>query len=51
MKPIRVLIIEDSTVVREFLCHIIAQDPRLVVVGSISSAEEAFKIIEKPKTI
>jgi two-component system chemotaxis response regulator CheB len=47
MKQIRVLIVEDSRVVREFLEHIIQQDPRLQVVGSVESGEEALRILDR----
>jgi two-component system, chemotaxis family, protein-glutamate methylesterase/glutaminase len=42
---IRVLIVEDSRVIREFLEYIIGQDSRLKVVGSIGSAEEALRVL------
>ncbi|MEP7352588.1 MAG: chemotaxis-specific protein-glutamate methyltransferase CheB [Acidobacteriota bacterium] len=42
---IRVLIVEDSLVIREFLEYIIGQDPRLEVVGSVGSAEEALRLL------
>ena len=35
MKKIRVLIVEDSKVIREFLEHIIGNDPRLEIVGAV----------------
>lgn len=41
------MIIEDSRVVREFLEHIIGRDPRLQVVASVASGEEALKVIHK----
>src|ERR1700686_3276581 len=44
MKRIRVLIVEDSQVIREFLQHIIARDPRLEVAGAVESAEEALRV-------
>lgn len=47
MKRIAVMIIEDSRVVREFLEHIISRDPRLQVVASVSSGEEALEVIHK----
>lgn len=47
MKKVRVLIVEDSAVVREFLRHIIGRDPRLEVVASVESAEEALRILER----
>lgn len=45
MKKIRVLIVEDSPVVRELLRHIVDQDPRLEVAAAVGSAEEALKVI------
>ncbi len=47
MKKIRVLIIEDSPVIRQFLGHVIACDPRLEVAGAVESGEEALRILEK----
>lgn len=47
MKKIRVLIIEDSPVVRELLVHIIGSDSRLEVVGAAASAEEGLKLLEQ----
>jgi two-component system chemotaxis response regulator CheB len=45
MPKIRVLIVEDSHVVREFLQFLIAQDPRLEVAAAVESAEDALQII------
>lgn len=39
---IRVMIVEDSAVVRELLCHIIGEDPRFEVVAAVDSAEAAL---------
>jgi two-component system chemotaxis response regulator CheB len=47
MRKIRVLIVEDSKVIREFLEHIIGNDPRLEIVGSVESAEEALEILAR----
>ncbi len=47
MKKIRVLIIEDSGVIREFLKHIISRDPRLEVAAAVETAEEAFALLPK----
>jgi two-component system chemotaxis response regulator CheB len=46
IKRVRVLIVEDSRVVREFLEHIIGRDPRLEIAGSVGSAEEALRILK-----
>lgn len=47
MKKIRVLIVEDSGVVREFLQYLIGQDPRLEVAAAVGSAEEALGILDQ----
>src|ERR1700752_2873174 len=47
MKKIRVLIVEDSAVIREFLEYIIRQDPRLEIVGAVGTAEEALRIFDR----
>jgi two-component system, chemotaxis family, protein-glutamate methylesterase/glutaminase len=47
MKKIRVLIIEDSKVMRQFLEHIIGLDPRLEIAASVESAEEALRILDR----
>lgn len=46
MKKIRVMIVEDSRVVREFLESLIGGDPRLEVVASVDSAEAALRILD-----
>jgi two-component system, chemotaxis family, protein-glutamate methylesterase/glutaminase len=47
VKKIRVMIVEDSDVIREFLGDIIGQDPRLEVAASVGSAEEALSILRR----
>jgi len=47
MKKIRVLIVEDSRVIRQFLEHIIARDPRLEIAGAVETAEEALRILDR----
>ncbi len=42
---VKVMVVEDSLVVRQLLVHIIASDPRLVVAAAVSSAEEALREI------
>ena len=42
---VRVMVVEDSLVVRQLLVHIIASDPRLLVAAAVSSAEEALQEI------
>lgn len=46
MKKIRVLIVEDSPVVRELLLHIVGTDPRFEIIAAVGSAEEALKGLE-----
>lgn len=45
MPAIRVLIIEDSAVVRSLLEHTIKRDPRLEVAASVASAEEGIRLL------
>jgi two-component system, chemotaxis family, protein-glutamate methylesterase/glutaminase len=46
MKPVRVLIVEDSPVVREHLRRIISADPRLTVAGVAQSGEQALAMVD-----
>lgn len=47
MKRVRVLIVEDSTVVRELLRHLVARDPRLEVAAAVATAEEALDLLPR----
>ena len=47
MKKIRVMIVEDSDVIRQYLEHIISCDPRLEVVAAVSSGEEALRRLRR----
>ncbi|HEX3744193.1 MAG TPA: chemotaxis-specific protein-glutamate methyltransferase CheB [Bryobacteraceae bacterium] len=47
MRPVRVLIVEDSAVVREHLRNIISADPRLQVAGMAGSGEEALAMVDQ----
>ncbi len=47
VKKARVLIVEDSAVVRELLQFLIARDPRLEVAAAVGSAEEALRILDR----
>ncbi|MBI5606303.1 MAG: chemotaxis-specific protein-glutamate methyltransferase CheB [Deltaproteobacteria bacterium] len=51
--PIRVLIVDDSPVVRELLAYILNSDPGIRVIGTAGNGEEALKAIqhEKPDVI
>ena len=43
--PLRVMLVEDSLVVRELLRHIVGRDPRLEVVAAVASGEEALAVL------
>ena len=43
---VRVMLVEDSLVVRELLRHIVGRDPRLDVVAAVASGEEALAAID-----
>jgi two-component system, chemotaxis family, protein-glutamate methylesterase/glutaminase len=44
---IRVLVVEDSAVVREFLLHILGSDPKINVAGIARDGEEALAAVER----
>lgn len=46
---IKVLIVEDSPVVRELLIHILSYDPNLQVIGTAKDGEEAIKEVRDKK--
>jgi two-component system, chemotaxis family, protein-glutamate methylesterase/glutaminase len=46
---IRVLIVDDSLVVREFLQHILSSDPDIQVVGMARDGEEAVRLVHRIK--
>ena len=46
-RPLRVMIVEDSAVVRTLICHIVESDPRLSVIAAVGTAEEAIARIEE----
>ena len=43
---IKVLIVEDSQVVREFLTYILSSDPDIQVIGTASNGEEAIRAVQ-----
>src|SRR6266446_689606 len=47
MAKIRVMIVEDSLVVREFLQYLIGNDPRLEVAAVVDNAEKALRMLER----
>ncbi len=42
---IKVLIVEDSQVVRDFLTYILSSDPAIQVIGTASNGEEAIQAV------
>jgi two-component system chemotaxis response regulator CheB len=44
---IRVLVVEDSPTVREFLLQILCSDPAIEVVGTAETGEEALEAVER----
>ena len=46
MQLIKVLIVEDSPVVREFLVYILSSDPCIQVVGTANNGEEAIEAVK-----
>src|SRR3970040_938170 len=49
MLLIKVLVVEDSRVVREFLVHILGSDPGIRVVGTAHDGEEALESIARKR--
>lgn len=47
MEKIHVMIVEDSSVVRQFLTHVIGSDPRLEVVAAVDSGEAALRVLHR----
>lgn len=45
--PVRVMIVEDSAVVRRLLVHIVSRDPRLQVAAEVESGEEALREVHR----
>lgn len=46
---IRVLVVEDLAVMREFLVYILSSDPEIRVVGAVSNGEEAVESLQQIK--
>lgn len=46
MTPVRVMLVEDSLVVRELLRYIVSRDPRLELVAAVPSGEEALATLQ-----
>ncbi len=46
---IKVLIVEDSPVVREFLVHILSSDKKIQVIGTANNGKEAIEAVKRRK--
>ena len=46
---IKVLVVEDSSVVRELLVHILGADPDIQVIGTANNGEEALQAVKREK--
>jgi len=46
---IKVLVVEDSAVVRELLVHLLNSDPEMTVVGTAHNGEEALEFVKRHK--
>jgi two-component system chemotaxis response regulator CheB len=46
---IRVLVVEDTPVVQEFLVHILNSDPEIQVIGTANNGEEAVEAVKQKK--
>lgn len=46
---IKVLVVEDSPVVREFLVHVLNSDPGIRVIGTAADGEEALEAVRRMK--
>lgn len=44
---IRLLIVEDSNVVREFLVHVLSSDPQIEVIATARDGEEALELVAR----
>lgn len=44
-RPVDVLIVDDSAVVRMFLVHLLQSDPQIRVIGSVNSGEDALVFV------
>jgi two-component system, chemotaxis family, protein-glutamate methylesterase/glutaminase len=44
---IKVLVVEDSPVIRDWLVHILQSDPELEVIGTASNGEHALQAMQR----
>jgi DNA-binding NarL/FixJ family response regulator len=47
VEPIRVVIVDDHTLLREGTCELLTRDPGLKVVGEVARGDEAFAEVER----
>lgn len=47
--PLKVLVVEDSAVVREFLVHILHSDPGIRVIGTARNGEQALNFLKRER--
>ncbi len=45
--PIKVLVVEDSPVMRELLVHVLDSDPKILVIGTANNGAEALEALAK----
>ena len=50
MRPVRILIVDDSAVVRRVLCELLASDPEIVVAGTAGNGSQALARILEVKS-
>jgi two-component system chemotaxis response regulator CheB len=48
MTPLRILVVDDSMVVRRIVCDTLAEDPALAIVGSASDGRAALAKLPRP---
>ncbi len=46
MKPIAVLVADDSPSMRMLLTHVLARDPRIIVIGTVNDGQEAIVYLQ-----
>ncbi len=49
MKPVRILIVDDSAVIRKVLSNLLASDPEIVVAGTAGNGNLALARIPEAK--
>ena len=49
MPLIKVLVVDDSPVTREFLVHVLSSDPDIQVIGTANDGQHAIEVVERDK--